>query len=169
MPDTPTFKKELELFSRAETDSIGRRLGKLLLPGDTVLLTGDLGAGKTTLTQSIARGLGVPEESYVSSPSFSLMHEYPGRYPLYHFDCYRLEGEDDIEGAGLSEYLATQEGVSVIEWADRLGTLTPDDPLTIEIILLEGERRRMIFTSTDGGWKKRMEILCTPPDSGTGI
>ena len=75
-------------------------------------------AGKTTLTQSIAQGLEVPEDQYVSSPSFALLHEYPGRIPLFHLDCYRLAGEEDVEGAGLADYIGGP-GLTVIEWPDR--------------------------------------------------
>ncbi len=159
MSDDTKRTKTLDISSLADTEKIGLQIGRLLVPGDVLLLTGDLGAGKTTLTQSIARGLDVPDEYYVTSPSFSLMHEYPGRCPLYHFDCYRLSGEDDIEGAGLSEYLETTSGVCVIEWASRLGSLTPDNALTIRIILLPGERRRMVFQSDRASWMQRLETI----------
>jgi len=149
--------KTLDIPSLADTEKIGLLIGRMLVPGDVLLLTGDLGAGKTTLTQSMARGLDVPDEYYVTSPSFSLMHEYPGRCPLYHFDCYRLSGEDDIEGAGLSEYLATTSGVCVVEWASRLGSLTPDNALTVQIVLLKGERRRVVFQSDGASWMRRLE------------
>ncbi len=160
MSDNTAATKRLDIFSLADTGNIGLQLGRLLVPGDVLLLTGDLGAGKTTLTQSIARGLDVPEEYYVTSPSFALMQEYPGRCPLYHFDCYRLSGEDDIEGAGLSEYLTTTNGVCVVEWAARLGSLTPDNALTIQLILFPGERRQMIFQSDHASWMQRLKTLC---------
>ncbi len=160
MNDANVTACTLDIFSLADTKKTGLQIGRLLVPGDVLLLTGDLGAGKTTLTQSIARGLDVPEDYYITSPSFALMHEYPGRCPLYHFDCYRLRGEDDIEGAGLSEYLTTTTGVCVIEWATRLGSLTPDNALTIQLVLLEDERRRMMFQSRDSSWLRRLESLC---------
>ncbi len=159
MVDETLQTTTLEIASLADTQRLGLQIGQLLIPGDKLLLTGDLGAGKTTLTQSIAKGLDVPKEYYVTSPSFALMQEYPGRCPLYHFDCYRLSGEDDIEGAGLSEYLTTARGVCVIEWAARLGSLTPDNALTIKIILLEGEKRRFVFETCDAVWTRRMETI----------
>src|SRR5210317_1033098 len=85
---------EFVLHSLADTRTLGMVLADISEPGDVILLSGDLGAGKTTLAQFIAEGLQVPAEYYVTSPSFALMHEYPGRIPLYHIDCYRLEGED---------------------------------------------------------------------------
>jgi len=164
MSDDTARTKTLNITSLADTEKIGLQIGRLLVPGDVLLLTGDLGAGKTTLTQSIARGLDVPDTYYVTSPSFALLHEYPGRCPLYHFDCYRLNGEDDIEGAGLSEYLATTSGVCVVEWASRLGSLTPDNALTIQIILLPAERRRMIFQSDLASWMQRLKTVAVPFD-----
>lgn len=87
----------LSLADQRATSAFGYRLGQLGRPADLIMLIGDLGAGKTTLTQSIARGMGVADEYYVTSPSFNLLHEYPGRLPLYHMDCYRLGDEDDVE------------------------------------------------------------------------
>ena len=159
MADNTTRTKKLDIHSLAETEKVGLHIGRLLIPGDILLLTGDLGAGKTTLTQSIARGLDVPDEYYITSPSFALMHEYPGRCPLYHFDCYRLSGEDDIEDAGLSEYLETRAGVCVIEWATRLGSLTPDNALRIEIISLADEKRQILFTDYGLHWFHRIDIV----------
>ncbi len=146
----------LTLASLAETNAFGRMLGSLLRAGDVLLLFGGLGAGKTTLTQAIAQGLAVPDEYYVSSPSFALLHEYPGRYPLYHMDCYRLTGEDDIEGAGLLDYLESSDGVCVVEWPERLGTLMPEDCLIITLEAGSGEERRLDINAQGPGWQKRL-------------
>lgn len=159
MAENTIRKKKLDIHSLADTERVGVRIGQLLTPGDILLLTGDLGTGKTTLVQSIAQGLDVPDDYYITSPSFALMHEYPGRCPLYHFDCYRLSGEDDIEGAGLSEYLETSTGVCVIEWATRLGRLTPDNYLKIEIISLQDEKRQILFESHGPNWGQRIETI----------
>jgi len=159
----------LDIHSLAETKSVGLKIGKLLKAGDTLLLSGDLGAGKTTLTQSIAKGLDVPDEYYVTSPSFALMHEYPGRCPLYHMDCYRLSGEDDIEGAGLSEYLATRSGVCIIEWPDRLGSLTPENYLYVQILSLQENQRQIIFEGHGAGWSERVETLTTDIESNPAL
>ncbi len=140
----------------AETSVIGHLLGNICIRGDVILLQGDLGAGKTTLTQSIAKGLGVSADQYVTSPSFALMHEYRGREPLYHMDFYRLTGEDDIEGAGLLEYIYGP-GVAVIEWSDRMGGLCPEQRLEIEIKTTGETTRLYTFTPYGTSWKSRIE------------
>ncbi|MCW5206746.1 tRNA (adenosine(37)-N6)-threonylcarbamoyltransferase complex ATPase subunit type 1 TsaE [Desulfobulbus sp. F5] len=114
----------------AATAELGRQLGRKAKNGDVILLYGGLGVGKTTLTQAIAAGLEVSPDQYVSSPSFALLHEYRGRLPLFHLDCYRLAGEEDMEGAGLAEYIG-RTGLTVIEWPERLGSLRPAERLDI--------------------------------------
>lgn len=156
MVDLAPPKQQIDIPSLAASGKFGKHLGRLLVPGDIVLLYGDLGAGKTTMTQSMADGLDVPESYYVTSPSFALMHEYPGRCPLYHIDCYRLSGEDDIEGAGLLEYLETRTGVCVVEWPERLGSLTPETALEIHIQVLQNEQRRLILAAHGPDWKQRI-------------
>ncbi len=94
-------------------------LGQCLVPGDIVLLFGDLGAGKTTFTQGLCQGLGLPENEYVRSPSFTLINEYSGRFPIFHVDLYRLETAQEIEQLGLEEILFGR-GISIVEWAERL-------------------------------------------------
>ncbi|NOQ47528.1 MAG: tRNA (adenosine(37)-N6)-threonylcarbamoyltransferase complex ATPase subunit type 1 TsaE [Desulfobulbaceae bacterium] len=141
-----------------ETETLGIFLGKTAEEGDVILLKGDLGAGKTTLTQAIARGLDVPEEWYVTSPSFALMHEYSGRISLYHIDCYRLAGEDDVEGAGLTDYLHTK-GICVIEWPDRLGSFVPKERLEITMAIDESERRKVSFSAHGASWVERLKQL----------
>lgn len=113
-----------------ETQDFGYKLGTLLREGDIVCLVGDLGAGKTTLTQSIARGLGV--DDYVTSPTFTLINEYNGRCPLYHFDVYRLNDIDEIYDLGYEEYLFSK-GVSIIEWANMIEEALPQERLDISI------------------------------------
>ena len=153
------YKYSLTINSLADMENLGRRLGELVVAGDILLLYGELGAGKTTLTQAIGRGLEVPAEYYISSPSFALMHEYPGRLPLFHIDCYRLSGEDDVEGAGLVEYLETKTGICVVEWPQRLGTLTPAGGLRLDIHIGEEEQRRLEFTTTSPLWAERWSKL----------
>lgn len=113
-----------------ETDEFGIRLGKLLRPGDVVCLNGELGAGKTTLTKSIGLGLGV--EDYITSPTFSLINEYEGRYPVYHFDVYRLENADELYDLGFDEYFYGK-GVSIIEWADKIEKFLPEERIVLDI------------------------------------
>ncbi len=132
--------------SLAETLKFGRLLGREARPGDVFTLTGDLGAGKTTLTQAIGQGLEVPESCYITSPTFSLLHEYPGRFPLYHMDLYRLAGEEEVEELGFEDYIYG-EGLTVIEWPDRLGSLMPEDRLDIELSIVSETARKVILTA----------------------
>ena len=126
-------------------------LAAVLEPGDVVFLQGELGAGKTTLTQYLAQALGVGTEQYVASPSFALLHEYSGRLPVYHMDLYRLRDEDDVEAAGLPEFLE-QHGVAIIEWPERLGSLTPADRLEIHFHIEAEETRRLTLVPWGDPW-----------------
>ena len=110
---------EFRTKSREETLQLGKKLGKCLRPGDVVLLFGELGSGKTTLTQGIAHGLEVKKDEYVRSPSFTLINQYQGKYPIYHIDLYRLETWSEIENLGLEEVFSDQ-GVAIVEWAEKL-------------------------------------------------
>lgn len=141
-----TASIRLHLPDLAATMAFGHHLGRVAQAGDVFLLTGDLGAGKTTLTQAIGAGLGVPDTCYITSPTFSLLHEYPGRLPLYHMDLYRLGGEEEIEELGFEEYIYGQ-GLTVIEWPDRLGDLTPADYLEIHISSPTAESRELVLTA----------------------
>ncbi len=145
--------------SPAEMARFGEVLAGVLLPGDVLLLDGELGAGKTTLTQAIARGLGVGGDYPVTSPSFALLHEYKGRWPVYHMDCYRLDGEDDIESAGLAEYIGMDDGISIVEWASRLGRLTPAGSLHIYLKVTDENRREMICQEDEEKWAERLTII----------
>ncbi|MFC1944137.1 tRNA (adenosine(37)-N6)-threonylcarbamoyltransferase complex ATPase subunit type 1 TsaE [Chloroflexota bacterium] len=133
---------QLELVTRSPsgTRNIGARLGALAGGGDLFLLTGDLGAGKTCLTQGIALGLGVDELPV--SPSFVLIRQYDGRLPLYHIDFYRLERIEEITDLGLDDYLYGY-GVCVIEWAERAQGMLPDDHMLVRIEHLDRNSRRL--------------------------
>jgi tRNA threonylcarbamoyladenosine biosynthesis protein TsaE len=130
---------ELVSSSPEETQGLGVRIGELAIPGDVYLLSGPLGAGKTCLTQGVARGLGIVEP--VVSPSFVLVRELHGRLPLYHIDLYRLDDLEEIIDLGLDEYLYG-DGVCVIEWAEKgLGAL-PVEHLLFQIAYLSENGRR---------------------------
>ncbi len=140
------------------TLALGRYLGEIARPGEAITLAGTLGAGKTTLTQAIGQGLQVPESCYITSPTFSLLHEYPGRLPLYHLDLYRLSDETEIEDLGLLEYLYGT-GLSVIEWPDRLGSLMPEERLHIELSLLNETARLAKITAHGKVWQEKIAAL----------
>ncbi len=125
---------QFELDSLKKTDEFGLRIGRSARLRDILTLSGDLGAGKTTLTQSIGKGLDVPASYYITSPTFNLLQEYPGRLPLYHMDLYRLSGMEEFEDSSLEEYIYG-EGLTVIEWPDRLGDLMPADRLEIQLTI----------------------------------
>jgi len=129
---------QLITHSPEETRELGRSIGRLAMPGDIYLMVGQLGAGKTCLTQGIAWGLDIQE--YTLSPSFVIMRELHGRLPLYHMDFYRLDNIAEIADLGLDDYLYGQ-GVCVIEWAEKGLSVLPDDHLLIKInYVLDMER-----------------------------
>ena len=132
--------------SAAETRALGERLALGLQPGDTVILEGELGAGKSELARGIAKGLGVTET--VTSPSFTILNVYEsGRCPLYHFDWYRLESEEELYELGMDEYLGG-DGIAVVEWAERCPDAVPEDCIRIRLEATGEETRRI--TVNDG-------------------
>lgn len=141
-----------------ETAKFGFLLGKLASSGDVICLDGDLGAGKTTLTQAIARGLDVPDDPPVTSPSFAIFQEYHGRIPLYHFDLYRLHGSDDVLALGLEEYFYLS-GCAVIEWAERAEDILPEKRLRLELRVTEAGARNVFCQYHTEGWATRWRVL----------
>jgi tRNA threonylcarbamoyladenosine biosynthesis protein TsaE len=148
----------LLLPSLADTLSFGRLLGQAAQSGDVICLDGDLGAGKTTLTQAIALGLEVPAGDYVTSPSFAILHEYHGRLPLYHMDFYRLTDSADIEDLGLDEYFFLS-GLAVLEWCERAGDLVPTTRLKITMTTQPDESRLLTCDLGTGSWQERWPSL----------
>jgi len=132
--------------SPAVTRALGTRLGAAAAPGDVIALTGPLGAGKTELARGIARGLGVAEP--VASPTFVIVAEHAGRLPLFHVDCYRLDGAEEALAAGILDDRA-DEGVTVIEWAERLGTVLPAGRLDVAIEGAGDAPRELVLRATD--------------------
>jgi tRNA threonylcarbamoyladenosine biosynthesis protein TsaE len=148
---------ELETETAAQTRDLGEALASLLLPRDTVVLTGDLGAGKTTLVQGIGRGLGV--DDHVASPTFMLVREYSGRLDLAHVDIYRLERVQDVIDLGLDE-LGGPDRVLVVEWGDAVQDLLPPDRLRVEMTTHgDSERRRIAIEPGGRSWAARWERL----------
>lgn len=116
--------------SPEETFRWGERLAAYLTPGIVVALTGELGAGKTSFAKGVAQGLKVQEQ--ITSPTFTIINEYQGTYPLYHMDAYRLEEEKDLEELGMEEYFYSS-GITLIEWPERVASILPDSYLKIDI------------------------------------
>ena len=132
----------IDLPTLADTEALGRRLGASLAAGDVVALVGQLGAGKTTLVRAICEGLGVANLAAVTSPTFTLVHEYAGRVPVFHFDAYRLKSAREFLELGFEEYL-TAGGVCLVEWADLVADALPARRLTVELTHAEGGGRRV--------------------------
>ncbi|MCE2456646.1 MAG: tRNA (adenosine(37)-N6)-threonylcarbamoyltransferase complex ATPase subunit type 1 TsaE [Dehalococcoidia bacterium] len=128
----------LHSHSTSMTHDVGRAIGSNVRPGDIVLLSGSLGAGKTTLTQGIVWGLGSPE--YARSPTFVLVNEYRANIPVYHMDLYRLDTFHEVDGLGLDDYLYG-DGVCVIEWADKAPGYFPEGHLLVRITSISDDER----------------------------
>ncbi|MEF9992185.1 MAG: tRNA (adenosine(37)-N6)-threonylcarbamoyltransferase complex ATPase subunit type 1 TsaE [Paraclostridium sp.] len=133
---------KIYLENEEQTREIGYKLGNLLTPKSVVCLIGDLGAGKTTMTQSLAQALEV--DDYITSPTFTIVNEYEGKMPLYHFDVYRIGSSDEMYDIGFDEYI-NGDGVCIIEWANLIDDILPDEYLYIEMNYKE-TGREMILT-----------------------
>jgi len=132
--------------SAEETRALGERLGRRLAPGDVVALYGGLGSGKTTLAQGICRGLGVGE--VVNSPTFTIVNEYHGRCPVYHLDCYRLAGAEDLVGLGYEEYFYGN-GVCLIEWAEKAADVLPSRRFGVRCEQVGVGRREIVIEAVN--------------------
>lgn len=132
---------EFRTSSAEETRRLGACLAPLLAPADVVVLSGDLGAGKTVLVKGVAEGLGVDER--VTSPTFGILAVHPGRLPLYHFDLYRLEDESQLEDIGFDDIIEA-DGASFLEWGDRFTAALPADRLDVTITLAGAETREIM-------------------------
>ncbi len=133
--------------SVSETQNLGKKLGSLINQPLVIALIGDLGSGKTAFVQGLAGGLEVPEEYYITSPTFTLINEYPGRCGLVHVDLYRLEKIDDLEDIGLDEMLHGRS-VIAIEWADKLLSGLLADHLTVRMDITDSDNRNLSLEAT---------------------
>ena len=133
--------------SPEETEALGKRLAQLLVPGDIIAYSGDLGAGKTAFTRGVAAGLGVTES--VTSPTYTIVNEYlSGRLPLFHFDMYRLSSSDDLFDIGWEDYLL-RGGVCAVEWSENVEDAL-EEPICVDICrMADGDSLRRI-TVTGG-------------------
>lgn len=145
------YIEEILLKDEEATMNLGSCMGRQAQAGDIYLLQGDLGAGKTTLTKGIAQGLGF--HGSVSSPTFTLVHEYPGRLPIYHFDLYRLDEPEQVLEIGWDDYV-NSAGVLVVEWAERLGPFRP--ARNLQITLLREEEGRLVRLCGEEKWVQRV-------------
>jgi tRNA threonylcarbamoyladenosine biosynthesis protein TsaE len=145
---------EIIVKDLAGTEALGRRLADHLFAGAVVALVGPLGAGKTHLVRAIADGLGVSNSRVVNSPTFVLIQEYSGRLPIYHFDAYRLRNSGEFVDLGAHEYFEGK-GVCLVEWADRVEDVLPQDHLRITL-RITGETSRGITLDGRGG---RYQVL----------
>ena len=126
------LKMKKKSHSPEETLHLGKSLGNSLISGDIILLFGDLGAGKTRLTQGICNGLGLGNDAYIRSPTFTLINEYQGQLPIYHIDLYRIDSHEEIYSLGLEEILFNR-GVTIIEWAEKLRSPKNSNNLILNI------------------------------------
>lgn len=139
--------------SPEETAEAGHRLGRILKAGSTVCLYGRLGAGKTTFVKGIGRALGVPERD-ITSASFTIVAEYETRPPFYHIDLYRLDSHEDVESAGVYDFIGG-EGISVVEWAEKLEA--PEGCIKVTLNILQNDSREIIIEGIDEGlWKSSL-------------
>ncbi len=151
------MEPQLVLSSKSPEQTLywGKCLGRLLEGGDVVALVGELGAGKTTLTQGISDGLGVSDECYVTSPTFTIINEYMGRVPVYHLDFYRIDSLSEVENMGLEEYFQGK-GVALVEWAEKIEPFLPVNYLMVFLEYVDYSVRKI---SMKGMGKHYREVL----------
>ena len=147
-------ERKLTTSSMEETHALGEKIGRLVIPNMVFLMHGDLGAGKTTLTQGIAKGLDIKRN--VTSPTFTILKIYHGRMPLYHIDAYRLEGLD--QELGFEEFL-DDDGLTVIEWSQYVPSLLPDEYLCVSIRLLQDDRREFDLEANGAVYEQLLEDM----------
>src|SRR5579883_608926 len=137
----------INVATEAETGALGRALAEVVGPNTVIGLIGPLGAGKTRLTRALAESLGV-DPAAIASPTFVLVHEYEGRWPVYHFDAYRLNGPEEFDALGAADYW-NAGGICLVEWADRVEARLPPNRWTIRIEPMGVEQRRVEVTANE--------------------
>ena len=150
-------KKSIQIItgSAQETFAFARKIGERLREGDILALSGELGSGKTCFTGGLARGLGVSENYQITSPTFTLINEYPAKYKLYHFDVYRLNSYSDLEDLGYEEYFSGK-GIVVIEWAEKIIQIIPEIAIFFKFEYIDENKRKI----TIKGPQQRLKELC---------
>jgi tRNA threonylcarbamoyladenosine biosynthesis protein TsaE len=140
---------QITTYNADETFALGLSIGEKLKEGDILALSGELGSGKTCFTGGLARGLGVSTDYQITSPTFTLINEYPARVTLYHFDIYRLSGIADLDDLGYEEYFSGN-GVVVIEWAEKIAQIIPQTAFFISFEYLDDNKRKIKIRSLTG-------------------
>lgn len=164
MPEMPRVLV-VNTYSVEETRIVGASLSPALLPGDVISLTGDLGAGKTAFVQGIAAALGV--EGRVTSPSFTIVHEYSGRYPIVHLDVYRLDSFQEVIDLGFEEFLDVHS-IVLVEWGEAIAPMLPRRHLEVEVRRAQDpdseDERCLIFRPRGAEWIRKIQAMRTTAD-----
>ncbi len=154
------MNRSLFLADPDATQALGEAIGRAVEAGDVVAAEGPLGAGKTCLAQGVARGLGVPPDHYVNSPTFAILQSHPGRVVFHHIDLYRIGDADEAFGLGLEEVVGT-DGVALIEWPGRIPELLPRDVLWIRL-RPEGAGRRVDLHAGGPSARRVLDTISLP-------
>lgn len=149
---------QITTYSPEETVEIASRISAELVPGDLIALVGELGAGKTMFVKGLAKGLGVRDHMYVNSPSFVVLKEYSGKRDLYHFDAYRLDPEDFRETLDYERYFY-DNGITVVEWADKIRDILPEEYLEVTIEHHGESERKFSFKAVGERFKSVVEKI----------
>ncbi len=157
-------KKSIQITTcnAEETFEFARKIGEKLREGDILALSGELGSGKTCFTGGIARGLGVDESYQITSPTFTLINEYPARIRLFHFDVYRLNEYSELDDLGYDEFISGK-GVVVIEWAEKIAEIIPDTAIFINFEYVDDNKRKITIK---GSYNKIKEIFADLENGG---
>lgn len=153
---TESFTLIYTSSSPEDTQELGQTLGENLEAGDVVCLFGDLGDGKTCFAQGVAWGAGFALDDYISSPTFTMIHEYSGKWPIYHLDFYRIKSQEELLDLGYEEYLFGK-GIVIIEWADRLDGLLPQERLEVWLRKMNMMQREITVTAVGDRYIDLME------------
>ncbi len=153
------MKKTFTTNNPEETKCLGKKIGKLLKAGNVVALIGNLGAGKTVIANGLCSGLGV-EESYITSPTYTIINQYDGRIPVYHIDLYRLKDSSELYNLGWDEYIYGY-GACVIEWADRAAEMLSEEYLMVNIEITGKDKRKIILQAKGASYK---DVIARSPE-----
>ena len=147
-----------ETSSLEETEKLGSQVGRLLRAGDVIALIGELGSGKTCLTRGIANGAGIGSAAFVTSPTFVLHQVYPTPIPIHHFDAYRLPSPESFRDLGVDE-LFEESAICIIEWADRVISVLPEQRLEIRLEVVGETSRRLVFSGIGQRFATLLRLL----------